>query len=102
MRLPRFLVAAQFALCFAALVAAVSVGIVAGEARVDLAYAEDRVAQVDANVVVAEPVIGYCVALVHATRANPQAQAGASPRGVEALVAVAQPAAGAAAQPARE
>ncbi len=40
---------------FAALVAAVSVGIVAGEARVDLAYAEDKAAQVDANVVVAEP-----------------------------------------------
>ncbi len=38
------------------------------------------------DVVVAEPIIGYCVALVHATRANPQAQAGASPRGVEALV----------------
>lgn len=40
---------------FAGLVAAVSVGIVSGEARVDLAYAEDKVAQVDANVVVAEP-----------------------------------------------
>ena len=40
---------------FAALVAAVSVGIVAGEPRVDLAYAEDKVAQVDANIVVAEP-----------------------------------------------
>jgi ribonuclease PH len=40
---------------FARLVAAVSVGIVGGEPRVDLSYAEDRDAEVDANVVVAEP-----------------------------------------------
>lgn len=40
---------------FAGLVAAVSVGIVGGEARLDLCYAEDREAAVDANVVVAEP-----------------------------------------------
>ena len=40
---------------FARLVAAVSVGIVEGEPRLDLPYAEDRVAEVDANVVVAEP-----------------------------------------------
>jgi len=36
-------------------VAAVSVGIVEGEPRLDLCYAEDRDAVVDANVVVAEP-----------------------------------------------
>ncbi len=40
---------------FQRLVAAVSVGMLEGEARLDLAYAEDRVADVDANVVVAEP-----------------------------------------------
>ena len=40
---------------FARLVAAVSVGMVDGEPRLDLDYAEDRVAEVDANVVVAEP-----------------------------------------------
>jgi ribonuclease PH len=40
---------------FGRLVAAVSVGLVEDEVRLDLAYAEDRVAQVDANVVVAEP-----------------------------------------------
>ena len=40
---------------FARLVAAVSVGVVEGEPRLDLAYAEDRNADVDANVVVAEP-----------------------------------------------
>lgn len=40
---------------FAGLVAGVSVGIVSGEARVDLCYAEDRDADVDANIVVAEP-----------------------------------------------
>jgi ribonuclease PH len=36
-------------------VAAVSVGMVGGEPRVDLAYAEDREAAVDANVVMREP-----------------------------------------------
>jgi len=40
---------------FARLVAAVSVGILDGEPRLDLCYAEDRVAGVDANVVVADP-----------------------------------------------
>src|SRR5439155_1629151 len=40
---------------FRRLVAAVSVGIVAGEARLDLNYAEDKGAEVDANVVVADP-----------------------------------------------
>jgi len=40
---------------FGRLVAAVSVGMVDGQARLDLVYAEDRVADVDANVVVAEP-----------------------------------------------
>jgi ribonuclease PH len=40
---------------FARLVAGVSVGIAGGEPVLDLAYAEDRVADVDANVVVAEP-----------------------------------------------
>jgi ribonuclease PH len=40
---------------FGRLVAAVSVGIVEGEARLDLAYAEDRDAGVDANIVMMEP-----------------------------------------------
>ena len=40
---------------FKRLVAAVSVGIVDGEPRLDLAYAEDKGAEVDANVVVAQP-----------------------------------------------
>jgi ribonuclease PH len=40
---------------FARLVAAVSVGIVAGEPVLDLCYAEDKRADVDANVVVLEP-----------------------------------------------
>ena len=40
---------------FAGLVAAVSVGVVAGEPRLDLCYVEDRDAAVDANVVVREP-----------------------------------------------
>jgi ribonuclease PH len=40
---------------FARLVAAVSVGIVEGEPRLDLAYVEDKGAEVDANVVVADP-----------------------------------------------
>lgn len=38
------------------------------------------------DVVVSDSVINYCVALVHATRSSGQVQAGASPRGVEALV----------------
>jgi ribonuclease PH len=40
---------------FGHLVAAVSVGIVEGEIRVDLAYLEDRDANVDSNVVMLEP-----------------------------------------------
>lgn len=40
---------------FGTLVAAVSVGIVEGEPRLDLAYLEDRDAGVDANVVLLEP-----------------------------------------------
>jgi ribonuclease PH len=40
---------------FGRLVAAVSVGIIEGDVRLDLAYAEDKIAQVDANVVMAEP-----------------------------------------------
>jgi len=40
---------------FARLVAAVSIGILDGEPRLDLCYAEDKVAGVDANVVVAAP-----------------------------------------------
>lgn len=40
---------------FARLVAAVSVGLISGEAQLDLCYAEDRDADIDANIVVAEP-----------------------------------------------
>ncbi|MBI2401297.1 MAG: ribonuclease PH [Gemmatimonadetes bacterium] len=40
---------------FGSLVAAVSVGIVDGEARLDLSYAEDRAAAVDANIVALYP-----------------------------------------------
>jgi ribonuclease PH len=40
---------------FGGLVAAVSVGVVAGEVRLDLAYAEDKDAGVDANMVMLEP-----------------------------------------------
>lgn len=40
---------------FGRLVAAVSAGIVEGEARVDLCYEEDRNAAVDANIVIAHP-----------------------------------------------
>ncbi len=42
------------------------------------------------DVTVSESVIEYCVALVHATRANSKVHAGSSPRGVEALVKVAR------------
>jgi MoxR-like ATPase len=42
------------------------------------------------DVTVSDPVIEYCVALVHATRASTQVSAGASPRGVEALVKLAR------------
>jgi len=40
---------------FGNLVAAVSVGMVNGEACLDLAYAEDKTAEVDANIVMVEP-----------------------------------------------
>jgi ribonuclease PH len=40
---------------FRRLVAAVSVGMIEGEPRLDLCYAEDKGAEVDANVVVADP-----------------------------------------------
>jgi ribonuclease PH len=40
---------------FARLVAAVSVGVIGGEPMLDLCYAEDKTADVDANVVVLEP-----------------------------------------------
>ncbi|MCZ6917941.1 MAG: ribonuclease PH [Gemmatimonadetes bacterium] len=40
---------------FDRLVAAVSVGVVGGKAMLDLCYAEDKEADVDANVVIAEP-----------------------------------------------
>ena len=42
------------------------------------------------DVVVSDPVIEYCVAIVHATRESLQVSAGASPRGVEALVKLAR------------
>jgi MoxR-like ATPase len=42
------------------------------------------------DVVVGEPVVNYCVSLVHATRSSPDVHAGASPRGVEALVKLAR------------
>jgi len=42
------------------------------------------------DVLVSEAVIGYCVSLVHATRASTQVHAGASPRGVDALVKLAR------------
>jgi ribonuclease PH len=40
---------------FGKLVAAVSVGVIEGEVRLDLAYAEDKDAGVDANIVMLEP-----------------------------------------------
>ncbi len=40
---------------FGGLVAAISVGVVDGEVRLDLSYDEDRTAEVDANVVMVEP-----------------------------------------------
>lgn len=42
------------------------------------------------DVEVSAAIIDYSVALVHATRAHPRAHAGASPRGVEALVKLAR------------
>ncbi len=42
------------------------------------------------TVVVSEPIIDYAVALVHATRSDPQVHAGASPRGVDAVVKLAR------------
>ena len=46
------------------------------------------------DVFVSESVIAYCVSLVHATRRSTQVQAGASPRGVGALVKLARTRAG--------
>jgi MoxR-like ATPase len=46
------------------------------------------------DVLVTEPIIEYCVALVHATRSSTQVHAGASPRGVEALVKLSRARAG--------
>ncbi len=43
------------------------------------------------DVEVHDSVVDYCVALVRATRESPKVQAGASPRGVEALVKLARP-----------
>jgi ribonuclease PH len=40
---------------FGSLVAAVSVGVIEGEVRLDLAYAEDKDAGVDSNIVMVEP-----------------------------------------------
>lgn len=42
------------------------------------------------SITVADPVVEYCVDLVHATRTSGQVHAGASPRGVEALVKLAR------------
>ncbi len=42
------------------------------------------------TVSVSDPVIEYAVALIHATRDDPQVHAGASPRGVEAVVKLAR------------
>jgi len=42
------------------------------------------------QILVSDSVIDYCVALVHATRTAGQVHAGASPRGVEALVKLAR------------
>lgn len=42
------------------------------------------------DIEVSDPIIDYCVALVHATRSHSQVHAGASPRGVEALVKLAR------------
>lgn len=46
------------------------------------------------DIVVSDPVIEYCVDLVHATRSVGQVHAGASPRGVEALVKLSRARAG--------
>ncbi|MGI9599215.1 MAG: AAA family ATPase [Acidimicrobiales bacterium] len=42
------------------------------------------------SVVVSEAIIAYAVALVHATRDDPQVHAGASPRGVDAVIKLAR------------
>ena len=46
------------------------------------------------QITVSDPVINYCVAIVQATRDSSKAEAGASPRGVEALVKLARAKAG--------
>ncbi len=49
-----------------------------------------RLQQTIERIHVSDAIIRYCVDLVHATRASPQVSAGASPRGVEALVKLAR------------
>jgi MoxR-like ATPase len=51
------------------------------------------------HVTVSDSVIEYCVALVHGTRGSGQVHAGASPRGVEALVKLARTTAAMAGRP---
>jgi ribonuclease PH len=59
---------------FGKLVAAVSVGLIEGEIRLDLAYAEDKDAGVDANIVMLEPTAFVEVQGTgeHATFSRPQ------------------------------
>jgi ribonuclease PH len=61
---------------FGALVAAVSVGIVEGETRLDLAYTEDRDALVDGNFVMREPAEFVEVQATAEREAFPQARLG--------------------------
>ena len=66
-----------------------------GTDAIDLEPAVDRqmVLRLQATietVVVSEPIIDYAVALVHATRSDPQVHAGASPRGVDAVIKLAR------------
>jgi MoxR-like ATPase len=55
------------------------------EPEIDAATVLDLRATLE-TVTVADAVVGYAVDLVHATRDDPQVHAGASPRGVEALI----------------
>jgi ribonuclease PH len=77
---------------FARLVAGVSVGIVGGEPVLDLCYAEDRVAEVDANVVVLEPDRYVEVQATgesgHFGRAELDRMLATAGRGIEALFAL--------------
>jgi ribonuclease PH len=76
---------------FARLVAAVSVGIVDGEPVLDLCYAEDKTADVDANVVVLEPDRYVEVQATgeggHFGRAQLERLLGLADRGIAALFA---------------